>query len=64
MVGHHPAVRQVNILMELNRNHFGIHLDDHTFQPVADPFFIFIIMITKNLYHITDTIITIFLRRG
>jgi hypothetical protein len=63
MVGDHPTIRQVDILMKLNRHHLGVNLDDHAFQPTADSFFILVIMVAKHLHNIADTVVAIFFRR-
>jgi hypothetical protein len=47
--------------MELNSYHFGIHLNDHTFQPVADPVIV-LIVITINFNDITDLIVAVLFR--
>jgi hypothetical protein len=36
MVWHHPTIRQVHILVELDRDHLRIHLNDNPFQPITD----------------------------
>jgi hypothetical protein len=44
VVGHHPSVRQVNVLTELDRNHFGIDLYDGALQPIAHAMFTFFVI--------------------
>ena len=47
MIWNHPSVRQVNILLKLDCDHFRIDLDNSAFQPVTDSFTIFL-MITED----------------
>jgi hypothetical protein len=46
--------------MKLDRDHFRVHLDDYTFQPGANPGRILIIMVTKNLHYIANSVVAIF----
>jgi hypothetical protein len=52
MVGDHPAIRQIDVLLELYSDHFWIHLDDGPHQPIADAIPIFI-MIAVHLYMVS-----------
>ena len=45
MVRNHPAIRQINILLELDRDHLRIHLDDRAYKPIANAISI-LVMIT------------------
>jgi len=55
MVWHHPTVREIDILLELDGEHLRIDLDDRPFQPITNTFSTKI-MITKNLDQIAYAI--------
>jgi hypothetical protein len=63
MIRHHPTVGQVNIIMELDCDHFRVYLDDHAFQPTANALFILVIMVAKHLHNIAYPVVSIFFRR-
>jgi hypothetical protein len=48
MVWHHPAVGQVDIILELHSEHLRVDLNDNALQPIAHAFTV-PIMITKYL---------------
>ena len=37
MIGNHPPIRQIYVLMKLDRDHFRVHLDNYTLQPGRNP---------------------------
>ena len=53
MVWHHPAIGQIDVFLELNRQHFRVNLHDSAFQPIAHPFTDGIFVIAINLHPIT-----------
>jgi len=55
MVGHHPSIRQVNIFLELNSEHFGVYLHHNAFEPVMNTFTA-LVMITKYLNAFTHLV--------
>ena len=56
MVWNHQSICEINIFVELYCHHFGIYLNDHSFQPISDPFRIFIIVIAENFNAICDIV--------
>ena len=54
MIGYHPAVGQINILLELDGDYFRIDLDDSAQQPIAHPHALIILVITVDVYQITN----------
>lgn len=58
MVRHHPAVRQVDVVLELHGDHLGIDLHDNALQPIpytaptAFVIAIYINMIADRVYFI------------
>jgi len=62
VVRHHPAIGQVNIVLELDRDHFRIDLDDCAHQPVAYPVAVAIV-IAIDLDLIANCIGIILIRR-
>jgi hypothetical protein len=61
MVWNHPTIGKIYVLMKLHRDHFGIHLNDYTFQPGANPIVFVIIMVAKNLHDVADPVVAIFI---
>jgi hypothetical protein len=55
MIGHHPAVCQVNIFLELYCEHFGIDLHHNALKPIMNTFTM-LIMITKHLNSFTHIV--------
>ncbi len=64
MVGYHPAIGQVNILLKLYRDHFIVRLDNNPCQPIPRPVAFVIFMIAVYFYTIANSIILALVRRG
>jgi hypothetical protein len=49
MIWNHPPICQINTVFKLNRDHFRIDLDHHSFQPIANAFAV-AVMIAVHIY--------------
>jgi len=63
MIGHHPAVCQIDVILELNGNHLLVHLYDRPNQPIADATAI-VFMIAQHFDMIANAIDLFSIRRG
>jgi hypothetical protein len=54
MIRDHPSVGQVHIFLKLDSDHFGICLDDDTFEPFPDPVTFCVFMVTVDLNRVAD----------
>ncbi len=63
MIRHHPAIGQIDILLELDGDHFCVGLDDHSFEPTTNTLIFIVVMITKDFNRIADLKDFIFLWR-
>lgn len=61
-IRYHPAIGQVDILMELNGNFFMTFFYNHTFQPISHAI-VLMIMVAENLNMIADLVILIIFGR-
>jgi hypothetical protein len=44
VVRHHPAIGQINVVLELDSDHLRVNLDDCAHQPIAHPVAIAIVI--------------------
>jgi hypothetical protein len=56
MIGHHPAIRQINIFLELNCDHFWVNLNDSSNEPISNPVALRVFMVAKHIYSISDLV--------
>jgi len=57
MIGHHPAISQINIFLELNRDHFWVDLNYSPNEPIPDSIALRVFMVAKHIYSISDLIL-------
>ena len=59
MVRDHPAIRQVDIFLKLDRNHLTISLNNDPCKPISGPVSLFVLMVAKDLNPVPYFIILI-----
>ena len=57
MIGHHPAISQIDIFLELNCDHFWVDLNDGSNEPISDSVALRIFMVAKHINSISDLVL-------